>query len=261
MATVTTAQLKVTIDAALLAASPTLSAVPVFDYPRVENRRIFPSVEIKAGQAEGSEADPRITKISQRFDITVRIRKRGTGSDDVTELKTLEDVILPALDSTALGQTQILVLNKTWQRSGELVSKPVAHLASTLAVLVSDVDSTTGVGQVVHDMTVDFPSLSGMKLLNKPVERETEGMESIYNTARVRKEMGPTGDTRTWYGEVEYTDTRMTQLRSDKVARSKISFTVNRASGAEALSGKIISVDHGGSLETVETITIVVEVY
>lgn len=259
MATVTTAQLKATLDAALLAAS--LSDVPIFDYPRNEQRRMFPSVEIKAGQPDGTEADERITRITQRFDITVRVRKRGTGTNDVAELKTLEDTILPALDATALGQTQILVLNKVWQRSAELVAKPVEHLASTLVVLVSDVDSTTGAGQVVHDMTVDFPSLSGMKLLNKPVERETEAMEDIYNTARVRKNVAPTGDTRTWYGEVEYTDARMTQLRSDKESRAKISFTVNRLSGAEALAGKIIAVDHGGDLQTVETITIAVEVY
>jgi hypothetical protein len=260
MVTVTTAQLKTTIEAALDTVT-SIANVKVFDYPRVEDRRKFPSVEIKAGQPEGSEADERITKTTQRFEVTVRVRKRSAGSDDVVQLKLLEDTILPALDETALGQTEILVLNKIWQRSGELVAKPVSHLASTLVVLVSDIASTTGVGQVVHDMTVTFPSLANMKLLTKPVERESDAMESIYNTARTRVEMGPTGNTRTWYGEVEYTDARMTQLRSDKDARAKISFTVHRASGDEVLGGKIVSLDHGGQLSEVETITIAVEVY
>lgn len=259
MATVTTAQLKVTIDTALDTAS--ITGVSVYDYPRPEKRRIFPSVEIKATQPEGTEADERITKISQRFDVTIRVKKRAAGSDDIAFLKSLEDTILPALDETSLGQTEIYVLNKNWQRSGELVTSPVQHLASTLTVLVTDLASTTGVGQVVHDMRVSFPNLPTMKLLSKPVERESEPMESIYNDARLRVEVAPTGDSRTWYGEIEYTDARMTELRSQKNARTKINFTVHRASGDEALSGKITSVDHGGQLSEVETITIAVEVY
>lgn len=189
------------------------------------------------------------------------MKQTGGGSDDIVFLKLLEDTILPALDTTALGQTQIFVLNKTWQRSGELVTKPVNHLLSTLAVLVTDLTSTTGAGQIVQDITVDFPGLTGMKLLGKDIERETENMENIYNTARVRVEMAPVSDVRTWFGEVEYTDARMTALRALKVARAKIAFTVNRPSGAEALGGKIIGVDHGGPLDNVETIAIGVGVY
>ncbi len=259
MATVTTAQLKTTIEAALVTAS--ITGVSVYDYPRPENRRVFPSVEIKATQPEGVEADPRITKINQRFDITVRVKQKSSGTDDVVRIKAIEDAILPALDATALGQSQIFVLNKTWSRSGELSVKPVNHLLSTLAVLVTDLTSTTGSGQIIQDMTVDFPGLAGMKLLSKDIEREIENMEDVYNFARVRVDMAPTSDSRTWFGQVEYTDARMTQLRALKSARGKITFTVNRPSGAEVLGGKIIAVDHGGQLPDVEIITIAVGVF
>ena len=259
MVTVTTAQLKSTIDAAL--ETNNLSSVNVYDHPRPETRKRYPSVEIKAGVAEERLADERITRVTQRFDVTVRVKQRGVGSDEVAELKTLENIILPALDETALGQSEIFVLNKTWQRSGELVPKPVPHLLSTLVVLVTDVESTTGVGQVVHDMRVSFPNLPNMKLLTKPVERESQTTDNIYNDSMNRVEVGYLGDVRTWYGEVEYTGTRITQLRGDMNTRSKISFTIHRAEGDENLSGKIISVDHGGMLSEVETITIAVEIY
>lgn len=258
MAIVTTAQLKTTIEAGFTADS--ITNVPVFDFPRVEKRRKFPSVEINAVEPEGTEADPRVTNISQRFDIQLRIRKRGGGTDEVAQQKSIENSIIKALDATALGQTKIFVLNKTWSRPAGLVLKPVPHMLSTLIALVTEPTSTTGTGQVILQYTVDFPSLLAMPLLNKPVARETESFESIYNDQRLRKALGPTGDTRTEFFEVEYTDARMTQLRTSKDARGKISVTINRPSGAEALTGKIADLSHGGEIGGVETLTIAFEV-
>ena len=67
-----------------------------------------------------------------------------------------------------------------------------------------------------------------MPVLTKPVERESEPHEDIMNDTRVRKEMGPTGSTRIFMVEVEYTDARITQLRTLKDARAKITVTLNR---------------------------------
>lgn len=258
MAIVTTADLKTTIDAGFT--TDGLINIPIFDFPRVVNRRKFPSVEINAVEPEGTEADPRITNISQRFDIQLRIRKRGGGTDEVAQQKSFENSIIKSLDTTALGQTTLFVLNKRWSRPAGLVAKPVPHMLSTLIALVTEPTSTTGSGQVILKYTVDFPSLLAMPLLNKPVARETQAFESIYNDQRQRKELGPTGDTRIEFFEVEYTDARMSQLRTSKDALSSIAVTINRPSGAEALTGKIADLSHGGEISGVETITISFEI-
>ena len=258
MTIITTAQLKTTIVAGF--ATDSITNVPVFDFPRVEKRRKFPSVEINAVEPEGTEADPRITNISQRFDIQLRVRKRGGGSDEIAQQKSIENSIIKSLDATALGQSKIFVLNKVWSRPGGLVAKPVPHMLSTLIALVTEPTSTTGAGQVILQMTVDFPSLAGMPLLNKPVARETEAYESIYNDTRDRKALGPTGDTRVEFFEVEYTDARMSQLRTTKATRAATTVTINRPSGAEVLTGRIADLSHGGDIGGVETITITYEV-
>lgn len=259
MANITAAQLKTTIEAGLVTDSVT--GVQVFDFPRDVSRRKYPSIEIKATQPDGSEADPRVTRISQKFDVAIRVKPRGGGSDDIAALKAIENSVFTALDATALGQTQIFVLNKSWGRQGEVVQKPIRHYLSILSVLTTDITSTTGVGQIIQDLTVSFPNLANMKILGKPTERETETMESVYNVRRVRVEMAPISDARTWFGEVEYTDARMTELRTQRNARAKISFTVTRPSGDEVLGGKIIGVDHGGVIADVESIAIAVEVF
>ena len=201
-----------------------------------------------------------MTNISQRFDIQLRIRKRGGGTDEVAQQKSIENSIIKALDATALGQTKIFVLNKRWSRPPGLVLKPVPHMLSTLIVVVTEPTSTTGAGQVILQYTVDFPNLLAMELLNKPLARETEAFESIYDDTRTRKELGPLGDTRIEFFEVEYTDARMAQLRSDKAARGSIAVTIHRPSGNEVLSGKIADLSHGGEIGGVETITISYEV-
>jgi len=199
-------------------------------------------------------------KYSQRFDIQLRIRSRGVGSNEIVQQKSIENSIIKALDATALGQSKIYVLNKTWSRPSALVPKPVPHMLSTLIALVTEPTSTTGAGQVILQYTVDFPSLLAMPLLSKPVARETESFESIYNDQRQRKELGPTGDTRQEFFEVEYTDARMSQLRTSKTTRAAVAVTIHRPSGNEVLTGRIADLSHGGEIGGVETITISYEV-
>ena len=259
MTTVTAASIKSTIDAALLASN--ITGVSVFDYARPDKRKIFPSIEITPTTAEQSFADEKITNISQGLNIILRIKPRGAGTDDVTLQKSIEDSVLAAITTTSLGQTRLHIFNKTWQRPNALVTKPVAHLQSNLVVLITTDTSSTGSGQLVSEMTVDFPSLAGMKLLDKPVEQEIETGESIKDDTNVRVEFGMITDLRRTFFEIEYTDARITTLRTQRKARAKITVTLHRTSGDDVMTGKISSVNHGGTLGNIETIIIGFEVF
>ena len=259
MTTVTAASIKSTIDAALVTSS--ITGVSVFDHARPDKRKIFPSIEITPTSAEQSFADHKITNISQGFNIILRIKPRGSGTDDVALQKSIEDSILPAITFTALGQTRLHILNKTWQRPNALVQKPVPHLQSNLIVLITTDTSTTGSGQLLSEMTVDFPSLAGMELLSKPTENEIEIGESIKNDTNNRVEFGSITDLRQAFFEVEYTDARMSTLRAQRTARAKITVTLHRTSGDDVMTGKISSVNHGAVHGDVETVIIGFEVF
>ena len=85
----------------------------------------MPFVEILNAQPLGNEADTRVTNIIQKFDVTLKIKIRGAGADEVAQQKTLEDLILPALDDTALGINTIFVFNRNWTRSQQ--PQPILH--------------------------------------------------------------------------------------------------------------------------------------
>lgn len=258
MTVITASQLKDVIKQALTNAS--ITGIQVFDYSNPDRRKKFPSIEIMPSQPTGEESDERVTRVTQRFDIQFRVRQRGAGSDEVALQKNVEGAVLNAIDATALGQSTLFVLNRIWTRPNALVLKPVSHYLSTLVVLVTDIVSTTGEGQLIAKYTVDFPSLAGMELLNKPLERELENYESIYNDKRLRVFLAPLSDLRTAFFEVEYTDGRMTQLRTLRKARQEISVTLHRPSGNETVTCKITAADHGAPFSEIETITIQIEV-
>ena len=239
MATVTTAQLKTTINAALVAAG--ITGVSLFDFPRPPQRRIFPSVEIKATQPQGTESDARVTNILQRFDIVVRVKQRGGGTDETAFLKSIEDTILPALDATALGQTTIFVLNKNWNRQGELVAKPVNHLMSSLVVLTTDVTSTTGDGKIGAKTTLTLPDTTVIPLLSKPVEDYGISMDEDLNDGGLSYK---TPMAHTTFGSivVEYESTTALASKIKTLIDAKAKITVTLTKNGDATTHDVLFV-------------------
>jgi len=250
---VTAAAIKALLDTALVNQN-----VRVYDYPRPPTRQVMPFVEILNAQPTGNEADARITNIVQKFDITLKIKVRGAGADEVAQQKTLEDLILPALDDTALGINTIFVFNRNWTRSQK--PQPILHYESLLGVAVTDTTSTTGAGTVGGLMTITIDTLLDMPVLDKPAEKQTEAFENIFNDTRNRTEVGPIGDIRSFFVEVETTEARLNTLRGLHNARVAISCTLKRPGQTdEVFTAKLVDLSNSTPFGNIETVIVQLE--
>ena len=114
--------------------------------------------------------------------------------------------------------------------------------------------------QIGTGFTIDIAGFSGVSLVSKPVERETEITENIYDTARVRKTVSPIAETHVFFAEIEYMESIVSALRTQKRNRTIISTTLTRPSGATVYSGKIVEISNGAGFDQLETATIQFEV-
>lgn len=254
----TTTQIKELIEQGL--ASDNIDNVRVIDYEPDPNRRKYPFISVRNIQPDGTESDERVKTITQIFLVVFRVRKRGAGTNEVELQKSVEDSVLNKLDSTTLGSGTLFVENKIWSRPEGFISKPVPHYESRLRVLYTQVVSSSGSGEIIGDYTLTLPGLAGMKVLNKPLERETEITEDIFDDTRVRKDVAPISETHSFFAEIEYTTARRDAIRTLKDARSKISVTLARPSGTDIFNGKIVDMSYGATYSLNETIVIQIEV-
>ena len=235
--------------------------VRVLDHPANPMRRPYPLIEVLNIQPDGREADPRVTSIVQKFTVALYVRVRGAGTDEVAFQKSVEDSVIKKLDASTLGGSTLFVENKIWTRPEAIIERPILHYQSRLAVLVTQIISTTGAGAVGAEMSLTVPGLTDMPLLSKPIEREQEVVEDIYDDTRTRQRVAPIAETHSFFGEVEHTQARIDQLRTLKIARSKIACIVKRKDGVESenFNGFLVAVDHGAAYENIETIVVQIE--
>ena len=110
---------------------PTLDGLNVrlFNQPGLLIRRPFgqPFVEISNEQPTGNEQDHRITNETQIFVITLRVRLKKVGNEEVARQKIIEDAILAKLESSQLAGATLFTENKIWKRPSTPVQKPVLH--------------------------------------------------------------------------------------------------------------------------------------
>lgn len=254
MATVTTTQIKTALDADLAAANITIST---YDFPRPVKRRIFPSIEIKATQPEGNEIDIRITKIIQRFDVTIRVKQRGAGTDDIEFLKSVENTVLASLDLSTLGKTTLFVLNKNFNRQGELVEKPVPHLMSSLIVLTEDITSTSGDGKIGAQITLTLPGPIVIPLLSKPIENYGISSDEDLDDDGLAFE---TGMAHTSFGEIaceyESTTALAAPVKALVDAKAKISITITKDGDAEAHNVLLLRTSKPAQYDDIERATL-----
>ena len=114
--------------------------------------------------------------------------------------------------------------------------------------------------QIGSAYTLDIAGFTGIPLISKPIEREIETTENIYNTARVRKSAPPINETHSFFAEMEYVEAQISALRTQKRNRIVISATLNRPSGSTVYSGKLTEISNGGGFDQLETVTIRFEV-
>ena len=115
--------------------------------------------------------------------------------------------------------------------------------------------------QVGSPFTIDIAGLSGISLISKPVERETENVENIYDTARIRKTVSPISETHFFAAEIEYIESVVSTLRTQKRARTTIPFTITRPSGNTVQNGRIVEISNGAGFDQLETAVIQIEIF
>lgn len=114
--------------------------------------------------------------------------------------------------------------------------------------------------QIGSEFTLDIAGFTGIPLISKPIEREIETTENIYDTGRIRKGVSSINEIHSFFAEIEYIDAQVSALRTQKRNRSVISATLTRPSGSTVYSGKLTEISNGASFDQLETVTIRFEV-
>lgn len=228
---------------------------------QIPSQRFYPSVEVSNVQPEGTDEKVDVTTETNRFEVVVFLRYGFPLDVETQNLFDIEKEILSELEAAVLGNNTITLETKKWQRS-EIADNPmnVHGIQSTLTVMVQELKSTTGDGVLGAQMTLTLPGLADMPLLDKPIERETETNEIVYDSALNRKALSPISDVHVFLAEIEYTEARMTQIRLLKRARSVIIATLKRTGMAdEVMTGKISQISDVAPYENISTITIQID--
>ena len=246
---------------------PTLDALNVrlFSHTVLLERAPFGPgwVEISNEQPTGSEQDHRITNTTQIFVITLRLRLKKPGTEEVNRQKTIEDAILAKLEATQLAGSILFTEDKIWKRPASPIKSPVLHYQSTLRVLVNDITSTTGDGQVLARSTLKIgtdSALDAMQLLDKPARNSNETFTNRREDTLTRKGIARTGDTDSFFATIEYTDARYAALKTIWANQSKEACVFTRPSGPSNFNGQIVNISNPAQFANIEEITIQIEV-
>ena len=114
--------------------------------------------------------------------------------------------------------------------------------------------------QIGSEFPLDIAGFTAIPLISKPIERETEITENVYNTARIRKGVSPITEIHSFLAEMEYIEAQVSAFRTQKRNRAVISTTLNRPGSSTTYSGKLVEVSNGASYDQLETVTILFEV-
>ena len=112
-----------------------------------------------------------------------------------------------------------------------------------------------------NSYTLDIGGFTNIPLISKPVEREIQITEDIFNTARQRKSTPPISETHSFFAELEYDDTIIESLRVKKRERAVIPATLKRPDNTTTFSKvRITEITNGSPFDQIETFIIRCEV-
>jgi len=147
----------------------TLSSDNIFDYAQYESRRKYPSCEVETIQPESTTETKRSTEISTTYEIRYFVRNLGIRTDEITNQKLVEDVIMAQMESMVLQDHKVVLESKTWKR--EQVNKAPGHPAYTVSTLRISVRQIT-VTTATADGTLTF-ILANSNVANPPAANYT----------------------------------------------------------------------------------------
>ena len=105
--------------------------------------------------------------------------------------------------------------------------------------------------------SLDISGFTDIPLIGKPIEREIETTEDIFNTARERKGTSPISEIHSFFAVMQYDSAVLAALRTSKRARAVISATLHRPTSNESFNGKITEVLNGtANFDDIETVSI-----
>lgn len=233
-----------------------------FPHEVLPNHRIFNYVEVVNVQPDGTIENFDVITETNVFEVRILVKYNQYLDLETEDLATVENVILDLLEAADLGDKQIVLESKQWQRTTIQNNLTNVHgRQSILTVRIEEVKSTSGLGNIGGESTITIGSLTDIAFLDKPAEQETEINENVYDTARQRKALSPITDTHSFLGEIEYTKTRIDELRTLKRARAVISGITYKRPGVadEVFTGKIVNISNGAPFNNIETIVFQIE--
>ena len=108
--------------------------------------------------------------------------------------------------------------------------------------------------------SLDIAGFTDIPLIGKPIEREIEITENIFDTNRKRKGTSPISEIHSFFAVMQYDETQLAAFRTRKRARDVISITLNRPSSTDSFDGKITEVLNGADFDQIELVTIRIEI-
>ena len=115
--------------------------------------------------------------------------------------------------------------------------------------------------QIVSQFSMSIPGISGdIQLIDKPIERESQQFENIYNAAGIRQRAAPVSETHSFFATIEYSQNVMSQLRTLKRNRTKSSYTFKRGNTPETFDAYLVDIANGAPFNGMETIVLQLEI-
>ena len=229
---------------------------------QIAQQRFYPSIEVINVNPEGSRESFDITQDVNTVEIRVFVKYNFKLDTETQNLHDIETQISTLLKAASLSNNLELASSFRWARTQILDNPHNVHgIQSTLRLTITEVKSTSGLGNIGGSSTISLGALSDIPFLDKPAERETEINENIYNTARQRKALSPITDVHTFLGEIEYTKARMDELRTLKRNKAVITPITYKRPGVadEVFSGKIVEISNPAPFNNIETIIFQIE--
>jgi len=238
-----------------------------FSEEQLPSQRLYPSVEVQNVKPEMDTVEKDVTEVSNRFQVIIYDRYGGDRSASTENLRTTEQNILALLVAATLDADQDLTVGKVVLEKRDFTRGPIKvnpkkvnGIQSTLIFEIQETQATeTGV-VLGGQNTITIGIIADAQVYDKPIEREEDNVESVFNAANVRTKTFPINEDHQFFFVIGYTDVRATELRSLKRTRAKITAVFKRNGVSENKVGYLTVVENGAPFNSIETLDVMMEI-